>query len=631
MNLFSYYTFRAGNRINGNVDVREGYNHYFYNDPVSGWTVMPWDLDMMFIAETHWSGTIQQKACLNVPVLDIEYRNRAREMLDLLCSDDSADGGQMAQLIDEYAQMVNPPGQALTWSDVDESMWNYHPRTRPENPATSPSPPSGQGNHRGNWFATPFQDARIGGGYTRTLDSSDHEGSMKFLKEYVTDTFGGGAWAPGNGQQKGYGFEFISSDASDPAIPDQPTISYEGGAGFPSDDLQFSSSDFLDPQGDDSFAAMMWRVGEIANPSTPLYDPTETYKYKIEDNWDSGEIPTFSSNFTIPPGAVRVGHTYRARVKYKDTTGRWSHWSEPVQFVVSEPDLSPWRENLMITELMYHPSSATLDEINAGFSGSDFEYIELKNVGQTTLDLTEIRFTKGVDFDFAGSAITSLAPGSYVVIARNVAGFESRYGAGLPVAGAYAPDSLSNGGENVKLSFGQGSAIHDFVYDDSSPWPEAADGSGPSLVLILPETRPDHGIATNWRASSDAGNPGSSDASSFSGDPNADENDNGLSALLEYAFGSSDSEASDPSPVIPHINGVGALGLTFPRSLAAEDIMISFEKSIDLVSWEPDVTLIKEDSIYQGDGTELETWRLPTPAADEERCFLRIRVELFAP
>ena len=202
---------------------------------------------------------------------------------------------------------------------------------------------------------------------------------------------------------------------------------------------------------------------------------------------------------------------------------------------------------------------------------------------------------------------------------------------GLPVAGAYAPDSLSNGGENVKLSFGQGSAIHDFVYDDSSPWPEAADGSGPSLVLTLPETRPDHGIATNWRASSDAGNPGSSDATSFSGDPTADENNNGLSALLEYAFGSNDSEPSDPSPVSANINSGGALGLSFPRRLSAEDALISFEKSTDLVTWTPDVTLIKETAIYQGDGTELETWRLPTPAPDGKRCFLRVRVDLFAP
>ena len=170
---------------------------------------------------------------------------------------------------------------------------------------------------------------------------------MTFLRNYVTDTFTGGNWSAGNGQQNGYGYEFVKSDADGPndseilEIPHQPMIAYDGSAGFPSDDLDFTTSAFSDPQGSGTFAALMWRVGEISNPSTPLYDPTEPYIYEVEENWNSGEIASFSSTYTIPPSAVRVGHTYRVRVKYKDTTGRWSHWSDPVQFVVSEPDLTP--------------------------------------------------------------------------------------------------------------------------------------------------------------------------------------------------------------------------------------------------------------------------------------------------
>ncbi len=627
MNLPAYYTFRACNRINGNVDVREGFNHYFYNDPVSGWTVMPWDLDMMFIAETHWSGTIQQKACLNVPVLAIEYRNRARELLDLFCSDPSTDGGQLVQLIDEYAQMVNPSGQALTWSDVDQFMWNYHPRTR-----GNPSSHSGQGNHKGNFFYTPFTDSRRGGNYVRTLVSSDHEGSMEFVRNYVTDTFTGGSWSPGNGQQNGYGYEFVKSDANDSQIPNKPVISYAGSAGFPSDDLDFTTSAFSDPQGSGTFAAMMWRAGEVSNPSTPLYDPTEPYKYEIEENWNSGEIAGFSSSYTIPPSAVRVGHTYRVRVKYKDTSGRWSHWSDPVQFIVSEPDLTPWQNDLMITELMYHPSDATPAEINMGFSNSDFEYLELKNVGTTTLDLTELRFTKGIDFDFAGSAVTSLGPGDYVVVARNVAAFELRHGLGLPVAGAYAPDNLSNGGENVKLSFGLGSAIHEFEYMDEFPWPEGADGTGASMVLIDPESRPDHAVATNWRSSADAGNPGASDAVAFFGTATDDLDLDGLNALLEHAFGTSDGDNSDAgsafSAGVQEFGGPDHFAITYQRNLAADDVSIAVEKSTDLVTWISDASIILESEMVQGDGTSLVTWRVADPLPSDDRCFLRILVGL---
>ena len=376
---------------------------------------------------------------------------------------------------------------------------------------------------------------------------------------------------------------------------------------------------------------MMWRVGELSNPSTPLYDPTEPYKYEVEASWDSGELTTFSANFALPPSAVRVGHTYRARVKYKDTTGRWSHWSDPLQFVVSEPDLTPWQNDLMITEIMYHPASATIDEIDAGFSSSDFEYIELKNVGTGTLDLTELRFTKGVDFDFAGSAITSLAPGAYVIVARNLAGFESRHGPGLPVAGAYGPDSLSNSGENLKLSFGLGSAIHEFTYDDASPWPEAADGSGASMVLIAPDSRPDHAIGSHWRATTDAGNPGRSDAITFSGDPNLDGDSDGLVALLEHAFGTSDADASDASKLSSGTIDLGAsdhVTITYQRNPAAEDVTISFQKSTDLATWTNDPGTVLLSATPQPGGTELVTYRLVAPIAAGQRCFIRVKAVL---
>ena len=48
-------------------------------------------------------------------------------------------------------------------------------------------------------------------------------------------------------------------------------------------------------------------------------------------------------------------------------------------------------------------------------SADSFEWIELKNVGPGPLDLTPVRFTKGIDFDFAGSAVTTLEPGERVL------------------------------------------------------------------------------------------------------------------------------------------------------------------------------------------------------------------------
>ncbi|MEZ5304672.1 MAG: CotH kinase family protein [Verrucomicrobiales bacterium] len=130
MDLEKYFSFRACNRITGNVDVREGWNHCFYHRPDGVWEPVPWDLDMMFIAKNHWSGTIVQKSCLTHAAISLEFRNRCREILDLLLADNRADGGQIGQLIDEYAQIVNPAGEALTGGPRrrDVELPSAHPR-----------------------------------------------------------------------------------------------------------------------------------------------------------------------------------------------------------------------------------------------------------------------------------------------------------------------------------------------------------------------------------------------------------------------------------------------------------------------------------------------------------------------
>ncbi|GIT04705.1 MAG: hypothetical protein CM1200mP29_01160 [Verrucomicrobiota bacterium] len=91
----------------------------------------PWDLDMLIIPETHWQGAINIERCLSRhKILNIEFKKtRPPELLDLLLDDDSPTGGQIGQFIKEHARFINPPGAPFTFVDVDQFMWNYHPRT----------------------------------------------------------------------------------------------------------------------------------------------------------------------------------------------------------------------------------------------------------------------------------------------------------------------------------------------------------------------------------------------------------------------------------------------------------------------------------------------------------------------
>lgn len=67
-------------------------------------------------------------------------------------------------------------------------------------------------------------------------------------------------------------------------------------------------------------------------------------------------------------------------------------------------------------------------------------------------------------------------------------------------------------------------------------------------MLILPESNPDHSDPTNWRRSAEIhGAPGGNGSENFADNAEEDLDGDGLSALLEYMLGTSDTEFS-PSP-----------------------------------------------------------------------------------
>ena len=199
MDLRALYTFYALGRLNGNVDVRAGDNVRFYHNPtnINGgtnghWVVAPYDLDMMFVCGGHWSANIdgvvyqgvtdQFRAITRHAALGREFRNRARELVDLLASDSSGNGGQVGQLIDEYAQMVSPTGATSTWAALDAAMWNLHPRTAGDGSAGSNT---GYTNHKNNFFRTPYFDYRGVNpvpqtNWKRTLSDPDSDGYSDF-------------------------------------------------------------------------------------------------------------------------------------------------------------------------------------------------------------------------------------------------------------------------------------------------------------------------------------------------------------------------------------------------------------------------------------------------------------------
>lgn len=724
MDLPALFDFMALGRLTGNVDVRPGDNYRFYHRGSDDrWVVLAYDLDMMFIAGTHWAGTIDgvvmgaapnaAQAIKRHPAIALDFRNRCRELMSLVASDAGASGGQIGQLLDEYAQMVNPTGVPLTWADLDAAMWNFHPRT------TGNTAASGQNNARANFFRETFTDGGRGGlggsvatgSWIRSIPSigngiGNHEGFVQWFTNYSTNTYPAGTrWIrkatnagpfPGGtgadtdvNRQKGYGYKYLEweslhggylncttnppaataigdltaagidryyagdslatlSSGNHVLYPDKPVVTYTGTPGYPVNDIVLHSSDYRDPQ-NDAIAAVQFRIGEISAPGISLYDPTQPRIYEIEDVWRSAEIPITSgtniADVRVPAGVLRTGHTYRARVRHKDATGRWSFWSEPLQLVTSAPDVSPFVSALRISEINYNPGEVTPAEAahanwNVTWNEQEFEFIELRNISALPIDLTAVRFTKGIDFDFPDGA--TLAAGASAVVVKNPVAFAMRYPSITP-AGTYGADSLANSGEELKLSFGAGAAIIEFTYGDSNAagWPDLPDGDGPTLVLINP-AKPglNHGDPAEWRASYlPNGQPGSSDFMSYAtwaqlnpaaGSPGGDEDKDGYDNRLEYALMGDPTGSSTLRAPVAEFSEVSGLGteiyaqLTYTRRAEAPDVSFHVQFSTELMTWNIPASLVT--STVNGDGTVTEVWRSDTPVITRNRLYGRVQV-----
>ncbi len=193
--------------------------------------------------------------------------------------------------------------------------------------------------------------------------------------------------------------------------------------------------------------------------------------------------------------------------------GQWSAVSQ-AQFYTDEL-ASP--ENLIVTEINYHPHAPTGDELATQppgatpFTADDFEFIELVSLSHDrVVDLTDVQFVDGIEFAFNDGDVHTLQPGQRVVVVKNAAAFEARYGEGHLVAGTFVDTGLSNGGEDLRLDGTYEQILFNFEYDDENSWPGRADGKGATLVLTNPaavptaagQLRTDYlGDGRNWQSS----------------------------------------------------------------------------------------------------------------------------------
>ncbi len=472
VDLERYYGYHAISIITARYDQKLNHNHFLYRHPERGWTAIPWDADLSFRPALHdpyqlrWHPFL--KNALEHRELNLQAKNRARELLDLLFTSD-----QVNALIDEMLRDLGPFEEGLSFAEVDHYLWNYHPNTTR--------------SHRGRFYlghVPPHRD-----GAEIRFDERTFAERVRYFREYLI---------PPDGRPRergklyrGWGYLQLAVHAKDADIPATPSIERVGG----NEVLRFRCSAFADPQGPSTFAGMSWRIGEVHHPSVPNYEAGDVNRYEIEAVWQSPFLTDFANELTVPPGILDPGSTYRARVRFLDNSGRWSHWSPPIPFVAPKPNSKAYEEGLVISEIMYHPPRTDKGDPGA-------EFIEIANVGKKPLDLSRLEFSKGVTFSFTDSSIRTVAPGQRVVITGDRDAFVARYpDQAQALAGVWTSGKLSNKGEKIAVRLGKGKPFLEVRYDDEKP---STDGRGHSLVLDQSSTDPRRWVASKG----EGGTPG---------------------------------------------------------------------------------------------------------------------------
>lgn len=256
--------------------------------------------------------------------------------------------------------------------------------------------------------------------------------------------------------------------------------------------------------------------------------------------------------------------------------GEWSAIRR-ADFIVGTPASSA---NVVISEIMFNPQGPD----------DGREYLEIMNISASEpVDFTDVALTDGILYNFPTGFV--LAPGSRAVIAQDEASFAANYSTnGIIILPGAFENNLSNDGEEIVLTANDGQPIKSFAYvaDGSvAGWTTMADGLGKSLELINPTSNPDHNLPTSWRASpAIGGSPGTGAGLPLPNNPQEDLDSDGLNALAEYFYGTSDQENTLLPLAVLEKNG--SVVLSFPRSPEAVNASYAIEVSDDLQTWTDD-------------------------------------------
>jgi len=124
--------------------------------------------------------------------------------------------------------------------------------------------------------------------------------------------------------------------------------------------------------------------------------------------------------------------------------------------------------DVLITELLYHPIQAT---------GDNGEFIELKNLSEEAIDLSQYSLSGEVNFTFPGG--TLLSPNEELVVCKSASFYQS-----IPAqVFQWNSGTLPDGGGTIILRRPNNQVADQLTYTDDNPWPDVSVLEGASIEV----------------------------------------------------------------------------------------------------------------------------------------------------
>lgn len=340
----------------------------------------------------------------------------------------------------------------------------------------------------------------------------------------------------------------------------------------------------------------------------------------------SPNVTAFRARGTSPTGGegLNVEGNYGGQISARGETINLIDPRLSVAAVLSTPSNPSEQQNaLRITELFFAPAG-----------GKEFEFIEVRNVGATPLNLDGAYFSDGVEATLSGI----LAPGHFGLVVANPANFP-----GQNIVGTFT-GALNNGGEQLTLRDSVGENILSFNYEGD--WFLPAQDLGYSVEIRNDAASWDTWEArASWAISAEVGgSPGRSDPGNWSQDyrswsewyfseaqladplvsgPLADASGDGMTNLLSYALGLNPN--LDNRGALPNVEVTGGEArLNVTRAAKTADIEMVVEVSLDLQSWNSTTSQISATA--NPNGSEDVVYQSNLNGSDQPQQFMRVRV-----